>query len=488
MVITPVRYESWPHVWRIKARLKERPGVVRQLLAVLRGAEVNVLCEESTCVDNGQVHSVELIVDVQGIRIHPRAGRRERDPIEVLHNRIQACCFADLLLEDGALQVSLEPLQRFRAAYHAHKSGRPGDEMTPPRERISVQEHGTLRIPDDMLASIRASVGASTLSATLASDTRDRLLHVFFPRKGQLLIYARISHLDRVGALATITELIADQFNIVTSFTRIHSQGGRNHLEVLLSPAATGSTPTTLVTWKRRLENALRQGNAAPFALKIAYPKSATTTADDWKDLTPKRGPFNGAKERGILDPANSTDVILAGHRHDLEMQLERPSNPRAREEAETRLDILNRLQRAEGAKVKNPRVFVSYVFEKEEYFLKLEEQAGEHAFELRTGKDPWQEYQFRDELIRRINTADGFLGIWTGEGDRINSWLLWELGVAQAFRVPFRLLISARLSGPIWKDVIPDKHNFVFKGLDFAKRAGEAFNALRLDIDRDNR
>lgn len=101
-----------------------------------------------------------------------------------------------------------------------------------------------------------------------------------------------------------------------------------------------------------------------------------------------------------------------------------------------------------------------------------------------RTGLDPGEKPNFRGVLIERIRGADGFLGIWTGGGSKISPWLLWELAIAEAFEIPFRLVISSKLDKQIWKSLSPEKQNCLFGNIDFKEQAQQAIDWLLNDIN----
>src|SRR5690349_3784921 len=63
MIVSPIKFNSWPLIWRINAVFKERQGIVHKLLTIIRDAGLNVLTEESSSVENRDLHQVELIVD-----------------------------------------------------------------------------------------------------------------------------------------------------------------------------------------------------------------------------------------------------------------------------------------------------------------------------------------------------------------------------------------------------------------------------------------
>lgn len=488
MVVTPVKYDSWPHIWRIKARLRERPGVVCRALSVLRELDVNVLCEESTCMESGRVHSLEVIADLKNVRLHPRAAIRNRDPIASLENRLIACCFKDLIMDGGEVQLRMEQLSGFEAAYEAHRNSSPA-RGEGSRARVKVR-NGHITIPSNLLSSIRSATESGprrAIRAILASETLDRLLRVFFPRADQILVPARISHSDKVGALATITEVLARQFTILTSFTRLHNQDGRNHMEILLSPVRSGSK---FAAEKQRLIRALRAPSLAPFDIEIAFPKSSSQSTEEW---TPVPVNTRTQNRRRDFRPVNegldeSTGVILSTLKHDIRKRLDRPSSHRSRQEDLARERLISRLQREEDTLVHNPTIFVSYEFSRAKYFATMQSLQGDHAFNLADGKDAFQTPAFREELVRRIQSADAFLGIWSGGATVASPWLLWEFGVAQAFEVPFRLLISKSLDPSLWSKMSNEIHHFIFEDLEFREQARKALEALKLDLGRVDR
>jgi len=88
--------------------------------------------------------------------------------------------------------------------------------------------------------------------------------------------------------------------------------------------------------------------------------------------------------------------------------------------------------------------------------------------------------------LLHRINCCSHFLGVWSRDGAEPcgevywpSPWLLWEFGVAEAFGLDWRLLISQDIVASAWQKVAAHRQHAFFSEFDFLTQAKAILDAL---------
>ncbi len=106
-------------------------------------------------------------------------------------------------------------------------------------------------------------------------------------------------------------------------------------------------------------------------------------------------------------------------------------------------------------------------------------------GFSVVTGEDLFREDTITVGLLKRIFACTHFLGVWSREGAEEvgprpwpSPWLLWEFGVAEAFGLTWRLLISNQIDVAAWKRVAPHRQHAIF-GLEFETKLEKILDVL---------
>ncbi|MBS0449593.1 MAG: hypothetical protein JSR59_27105 [Proteobacteria bacterium] len=90
------------------------------------------------------------------------------------------------------------------------------------------------------------------------------------------------------------------------------------------------------------------------------------------------------------------------------------------------------------------------------------------------------------------IRASTYFLAVWDVEGglrcgDILlpSPWLLWELGVAEAQGIPWRLLVSDRIEKGTYARLAMDRQHYVFELHDFDRRLKAVLDEIASDVAR---
>ncbi len=482
LIISPIDFRAWRSLWRIEATFLERPGIVNKLLAIVAAEGLNVLNEESSSVENRDLHTVELVVDTQS------AGRTERD-IEImraLEHRILALCIEDLNFERTEPRLRVKRMKGLYSAYEKFQRSSDRAQRLRPLHDTSFISNRRIHLPSSITELIPPQ---RPLRSLLVSDTKERLLRAFFLSESDGFTYVRVAHQDSPGALATITRELAKAFDIVNSLTRIQRQGSRNHLELLLyssefpGPADEGNR-------REIIEELLSNGSLKFLDLRVSYPESVASAEPQGKPPRPTNNniKFNEQKQIARINERykhQSTSVVLQQRVEEYERLVERQPSFVKRDPLQQRLKKLRELLKIEDESKPQPRVFVSYDFLRTDLLAIASQKLKRLRCKFVTGADPDETLgAFRDVILSRISTCDAFLGIWTKKGDGSESpWFLWELAVAQTFKLPFRLLIQKGIDPEKYIKINPERHHREFDDSQFQNESDIAIKRLLDDV-----
>jgi hypothetical protein len=303
MIVSPIKFASWPLIWRISAIFKEQQGVVHKLLTVVRDADLNVLTEESSSVENRDLHQVELIVDAS----EPFGGRIETGDLlaatRALERRIAAYCIDDLAFVEGKPRLKVRPMKGLYTAYQRYYEAVQDKSVAKPKVERTMVYRGSLGLPDDCLELLKRY---QPLRALMSSDTKERILRILFPPPDVQFTFVRISHLDSKGALAQITGELAQVFDIVTSLTRIQRQGNQNDFELMVY-SKQYPRPEDEGIRRQIIDNLLSNPNFERLGLEIAYPIKVWERSGSGR---PPKGGHNVTYERSVAIPTLSAEIL----------------------------------------------------------------------------------------------------------------------------------------------------------------------------------
>lgn len=480
MIVSPIKFDSWPSLWRLEATFNERPGVVNKLLTIIAEEGLNILNEESSSAENRDVHTVELIIDTSAAG----APRDYEQEMKALERRILALCIEEFKFEFGAPRLRLKRMKGLKNAWDKFQQSRKVTSGLRPVIDSSVISSGYIRFPSKLRKEIEKKQLVSTL---LVSDTKERLLRVFFLSEHDGFTYVRIAHHDSPGALESITGELVKAFDIVNSFTRIQSQGAQNEFELLLHSS---EFPSPKDEPKRRaiISNLLSHSDLSSLDLRVCYPQSVGSSKP--QGIPPQPGktiPFK-QQERVARVDRNSlglrTVEILKSRVREYERAIERKHS----DDSQERLDQLRDLLTIEGEPPPQLKTFISYDTTRDDLRRIVSQKLKSRDCTVVTGDLADDlEGRFRDVIINRIRSCDGFLGIWTRRKNRRESpWFLWELAVAQAHKLPFRLLLQDGIDPEQLIKINPEQYHYSFTESDFSKKSTRAIQQL-LDQIREN-
>lgn len=482
MIISPIDFRSWPSLWRIVATFHEQPGIVNKLLRIVAAEGLNVLNEESSSVENRDLHTVELLVDTQS------AGHTESD-IERMHaleNRILALCIEDLDFERKEPRLRVKRMKGLYSAYEKFQLARNSANNIRPLQENSVISKRRIRLPAGVMDVVSQRGPLRTL---LVSDTKERLLRAFFLSEDDGFTYVRVAHQDSPGALDAVTRELAKAFDIVTSLTRIQQQGSQNHLELLLYSSEFPS-PADENSRRQIIEDLLSNPTLDSLNPLFSYPESVASAEPPGTRPQPQTAgrQFKQQKQIARINERfmnQSTAMVLQSRVEEYERLVAKQPSFHTRDPLQQRLKKLRELLKSEGEVNPQPRVFVSYDFSRKD----LSEIASRKLKKLKckfvTGADPDELFgAFRDVILARISTCDAFLGIWTKKEDGSESpWFLWELAVAQTHNLPFRLLIQKGIDPGKYVKINPERHHRVFEDSTFENESDKTIPRLVDDV-----
>lgn len=126
LVISPIHFDSWPDLWRIRIALVERPGLVHDVFEVLREHSVNILASESSSMEWQRLHSIEIIVDacryssVEGDGRHEDRSTGQIDELSGLRRAILSRVMGDICFD--ALERPRISIRRIRNLFEARRA------------------------------------------------------------------------------------------------------------------------------------------------------------------------------------------------------------------------------------------------------------------------------------------------------------------------------------------------------------------------------
>lgn len=480
MIVSPISFRSWRHLWRVRAVFREQQGVVNKLLAVIKDANLNVLFEESSSVQNRNLHEVELICDSS-------AGRAGSSPDEeearlaALRRRIAAVLIEELEEERGELRLGVRRMGGLLTAWQRFQEASDRAESRTIRAKTTI-DGGELVLPSDIRSLAEEESDSRVL---LVSDTRERILRVFFPHRDEHFTYVRISHLDSVGALAAITGELARDFDIMTSLTRVKTQGDENHLELLLYSQEL-SREQDEDARRDKIADLLSSAELRALNVRISYPRSVESAMVTGSPPSVRKRRRTVRKKRSgdgsALRNLSTTEIL---RQRITEYSVQEAGTPGYRESAmiKSRLSILSRLLAEEGGGEALPKVFLSFDFQREDLFREVEAICDDLGMRLISGRNPTEMRIFRQAIINRILAASCFLGVWTSRDGSMSPWFLWEYGVAQGVGKPTQLLIHRGADARAGIRITPEQHHVKFDGPEFRDKAREVLTLLLQEI-----
>jgi predicted amino acid-binding ACT domain protein len=500
LILSPISEDSWDDLWRITATMHDRKGLVNDMLELLASRQLNILAAESSSMERDSIHTIEVICDAHRYQTPHYDGtahlRRDRRVSELrdLRRYIIAKMLPDLVVNSSgeptvqasrmrALFNARLALDQCEIDFQAQKA-----HFKPMRERLKIErrkETGELfvRLPGKILDVLLPMLGGDVTKCTylLVSDTKERFLRGHFTSSPRQILAPTIRHSERTGAVAAITRALrTGGFNILTMLTRLDDQNRTAEAEFVISGNETDNLES-------RLESCLGTPElVGAFNVQIDYPRDY--------DKRPSFKPITVASSAQSSGPADSLSVLeqLKEHVDRYELSLARPGSSPDDEER-LRLATAYHSEEARCLKAKDiPWLFLSCAY-RGQYVKETTKIAAEYGYRILTGEELDSETK-RDGVISKIRAATHFLGIWTwekgfpleertSEESRLHCpspWMIWELGVAQAYGLPVRLAISKEVHTESWSRINGDPVHFMFDGSNFLQVVRRALESLK--------
>ena len=326
------------------------------------------------------------------------------------------------------------------------------------------------------------------------SDTRDRFLRVLFFKQSDSVLHARIEHIEKKGALSSITKALRlGGFNILTSHSTIGQPNGRAKFDVVVNLVQLSGEHNI----KQTLINALSVSDLEDLELFIGYPK------DYYSPWTKKAIPIELSSESSPLPHDSEVNVsslheeapvtdkifkIVESYKKALARKLNREGLLGDDQKRWALIHQLSAQYARWSGRLGKRTLFISCHFSSSNHLFSISKVAEqpEFKFDVITGKD-LVEFQDKSEgLINKIKSCSHFLGVWSARGGlRLGSeiwpspWLLWELGVAQAHGLRWRLLISGDVASSAWAKINTQQQHLIYTEDDFSVKLHRALQAL---------
>jgi predicted amino acid-binding ACT domain protein len=475
IIVSPIGFGSWSKLYRITGTFVDRSGLVHDVLETLRTFGINVLTAESSAIAQQQHHTVELVVD-SSTHQHPASPRSQEDTLPEVRKALLAQLFDDLVFSEVSdlprlkirpVRTLQQAVQDFDRALSDHRRGglmpivaESTVQRAPNSRRVSIElseeQREVLRVALDPNG--RAELQSARYLAV--SETTDRFLRAYFISGAQPILAARITHRERVGALAAITRALQRAgFNLITSLSRLHRHLDTAEFEVVLQPVP-GARWNPIDT-RERLESALAGPELHLLQLRVSYPAHYGDPAEPIPIATAKHVAFPGQDLRGDRkESPRTTEGILQTKLR----QLNEVRNPTANEERRRKL-----AESLLGAQ--SPGLFLSYAFELDDVVTGMQRFAARLRFRPITGRHLGIGKN-REQVLREIRKCSFFFGVWSAEGGiplgngRFwpSPWMHWELGAAHALGLHCHLLIEDTIHPAAWELIVPDMQNTVFR------------------------
>ena len=496
--MSPFDFARWHKLWRLSASFSDRPGLLNEVCECFHFYGVNILASESGMMEEQNVYHIEMIVDVE-----------EEEIVPLIEWTLQARLFSGLLLSpDGAPRLSIRRLHNLWLAKTAfERQKRTQRQFSPVNDEVSVKidpdpDLGSfephkkdrpkifrLKLPRSFKTILNAHVPQTLDDHRVGSyylrlsDTKDRFMRVLFFRVTDPVIHTRLEYKDRLGSAATVTRALKDNgFNILAAYLGPAEGERRSRCELIVSAP---SIPCTFSSeLKPLLEAALSRVPALhELEMVVGYPH----------DYGRKWDSHVLTCDASTSVPTDEPDISIASLKQQLDIQISdlhyrvtNGTNFGGYEERD-RLNFGQQLQKR-GLQLwglpGKKSLFVSSHFHGSQ--LDVVKNHAALRFDVATGKGLGSHQNITTGLLHRIRSCTHFLGVWSRDGAQKHGqkyfpspWLLWEFGVAQAYGLTCRLLISNEISETVWHRVNPNVQNIMFDTADFESKLEEALEIL---------
>ena len=112
IILTPYAPCTWDNLYRLEYKAKDKPGVNNVLTNILAQLKVNIYTQEGLTTDRENMHTVSLIVDVEGIKLKKEIAKEKLMPS--LSNEINS------FLSKQDIEIELEKIEEIRFLHDNH--------------------------------------------------------------------------------------------------------------------------------------------------------------------------------------------------------------------------------------------------------------------------------------------------------------------------------------------------------------------------------
>jgi hypothetical protein len=484
------------------------------VLEVLKDREINVLAAESSSIEKQRLHFLEIICDGKEFKsAYYKAAITAEDRMSELRRAVLTNLFFDITFDysrpSSPPQLEIRRIETLASVLNeyerADRSFRNKElPIRPARGEASIQEDGSISVPHDILESPQQSVRRPKPSTNedfgqylTVSDTRDRLLRVFFFRKSDNVISFNVEHVEKRGAIAAITAALGEaRFNIITMVSRLYEHGTQASTEFVVS--FTGSIGSNGGSITENLERALSTPALInEYKIALRYPKSYGDNPSSISLPSPQ-------EEREIVPQGNRRHQVQTTLTHlaEIDRGMRAGGGAGRRSLGSVSQDVagnqmLSDLKYEEeeaGGIPRKRRLFLSHTKASQKLADTFRKMASK-KFQVVTGFDPSGGTLIRDKIINLIRQSDCFLGLWSELGGNKTQgkerwwpspWLHWELGVAQATEKRSLLLLSENIDENSWQSIYGEIEQTVFDNTNFESQCRAALQSLLQD-ERDD-
>jgi hypothetical protein len=468
----------------------------------LRISGANVAAAESAMMEEQRVYHVELIVDVS-----------KEENIKSMEWMLITRLLRDVVfLPDGSPRFKIHKLYNLWLAKEAYTSQRMLQDSVAVRAELRVpprvyelNEDGRrnrvkafrLKLPSSMKEVLRTHVYDHTRNLTgyylRLSDTKDRFMRILFFKANDPVLHARLEYKDRLGAAADVTGAISQRgFNILAGYLGPAEESARARCELIVRCDGLPENSSIKEAFEQSLE-----GSAAlrDLSINVGYPRGYS---EKWE---PKRlsavDELENGIEHGSRYAIKPLKASLDSHCEALSREVPIPNNSNDSEIHRWALALRLQQQYHEiwpisGESSTGKALFISCPHSGR-YLQIAKERAKSKKFLVFTGEHLEADPNIRLGILNRINSCTHFLGIWSKEDVQatagnvfgLSPWLLWEFGIAESFRLAWRLLVAAGIDKQIVLRIAPDVGNVIFD-LDFESKLDYVLDVLaELPIQR---
>jgi len=254
IILTPYAPYTWENLYRLEYKAKDKPGVNNVLTKILAQLNVNIYTQEGLTTDRENMHTVSLIVDIEGIKLENEKVKEEI--ISSLSNEIK-----DFLSQQN-VEIKLEKIEKIRFLHDNHVSNSRHNliEENELRNyfwkgfRSNPIKDKSVEIESDLLSDleiINPNLKPNrSLQGTIVSDTEEKYILIRFFRPEQFVIYLDVVHKNVVGSIFKFTEIISScekNYNILSCYNRIEDVKNNAHWYVMLDVSSNPAKVLNLI-------------------------------------------------------------------------------------------------------------------------------------------------------------------------------------------------------------------------------------------------